>query len=109
MFTTPTFQVYMGDKYNNTADQDLITSCGYCFMLIIVTAFFSFVLENREARRITLAALIIEIISLVLSTFVIVFGKAYYWEGFFQSLFLDLMYMSLLWMPAYVQVTKMIP
>jgi hypothetical protein len=47
--------------------------------------------------------------SIFLSIFVVKFNAQIYYVGLFQTGILDTSYKTLLWMPAYVQVTKMIP
>ena len=110
MLLTPTFQVYLGDIYNNTNKQDIIAETCISSSLVVVTVIYSIWLENKEPRRIIFVSLIIVMVSYCLSVYV--FAEVMYqWYivGLIQATFLDTVYKMLMWLPAYVLVTKMIP
>jgi len=45
MVGTPTFQVYLGDIYNNNATEDIISESCFCCTLVGITIIYSFFLE----------------------------------------------------------------
>jgi len=114
MLITPTFQVYLGDVFNNTNPEDILAACCISCALVGITVVYSIWLEGKEARTITAIALIVEIPSYFMSIYVFSDSMSneigpWYWVGLVQAALLDTVYKSLMWMPAYVQVTKMIP
>jgi hypothetical protein len=77
---------------------------------VLTTVVYSLYLENREPRRIILLALIIISLSYLLGVFVFAnFAYDWYIGGLVQATFLQSTYWMLMWLPAYVLTTKMIP
>lgn len=112
MLLTPTFQVYMGDLYNNSNKFDLLSDTIINAAIILVTIFYSFFLEDKESRRVCALALILEILSMVWGMWCYTdFEDKYetYWLGVIQAGLLDTPYKCLFWMPAYIYVGKMTP
>ena len=110
MMTTPSFSIYLHDLYDFTNDWDIGVSIGCLFSLTITTICYKMLCENTSSRNITLGALCIQLCSYAFSLVVFQLNlQEWYLGGFLQSTLLDMPWFFLLWLPAYVQVTKMCP
>ena len=110
MLSTPSFSIYLHDLYDFTNNWDIGTSIACLISLILTTMVVKMLLEDTSSRHITLVALCIQLCSYIFS--MVLFGldlEKHYLLGLLQSSLLDMPWFFLLWLPAYVQVTKMCP
>ena len=110
MLLTPTFQVYLGDFYQSSSKFGLISDTLCNGSLILNTFIFYACLQNLEVRAVAIASLFFEFVSYIFSCWVFSENKAdWYWGGLMQAACFDTTYKCLMWLPAYIVVTKLIP